>query len=824
MKQKLFFPLFFLFISMVSSAQIRGKVTDSKGEPLPAVNIFLENTYTGTSSNENGNFELNVKTPGKYTVVFQFLGYKTSKQTISAERLPHILNVQLEEENISMAEVTISSEENPANAIIRSAIAARKKNAAMTDKFTADFYSRGIFRVKNAPKKILGQTVDEEGLLDSTGSGIVYLSETVSKIIFQKPDKLKETIVASKISGDDSGFSYNTAMNTNYDFYENYVNFNINMVSPIASNAFNYYKYQIEGTFQDENDNTINKIKIIPRRDSEPVFDGYIYIVEDTWAIYAVDVNIKGSRVQLELMETMNLIQNYTYNKDNQIWSKSLQTMDFNAGLFGIGFTGKFTHAFSNYSFKESFEKKTFTREVVTIEKEANKKEDSFWQQIRPVPLTEEEDRDYVKKDSIQTLKKSKTYLDSIDTKNNKFKFTDPIMGYSYSNSFKNYSFRYDGLGKIPGYNTVQGWIVNSGVSYTKRNPDENTYTTLGVKGNYGFAEDRFRFYGYFTKKFSNQTHSFFTASAGNEIVQFNRTPAVPNIVNLVSTLFFKENFAKFYDNTFARAGYQQEVVNGLRLYGNVEYSRRKSLENNTDYVVIKNDKEFTSNNPLSPDFETPIFETHRLAKASLMAQINFGQEYISRPDGKVNMRNDKYPTLFASYEKAFAGSESKYEYDFISARAFYEVTLGNKGELGINLKAGKFFNAEEISFADFKHFNGNQTYVGLSDRYLNVFNLLPYYSHSTNDSYLEVNAEHNFKGYIMNKLPLLNKLRSHLVVGYHAIAVPEAKPYHEFSVGLNNLGIGKFRMLRLDYVRSYQGGFQNDGIIFGLKFLNILE
>ena len=822
---KKFFTLLFLSVSLLGFSQIKGKITDSSGNTLPAVNVFIENTYTGTSSNESGMYELNIRKTGKYTVVFQFLGYKTQKQTISVNQFPYVLDISMAEENISMAEVVISSAENPANAIIRSAIASKKENAAMTAKFTADFYSRGIFRVKDAPKKILGQKVDEEGILDSTGTGIIYLSETVSRIIFEKPDKLKENIIASKISGNDSGFSYNTAMNTNYDFYENYVKFNINMISPIADNAFNYYKFKIEGTFIDDNNNTINKIKVIPRRDSEPVFEGYIYIVEDTWAIYAVDLDMKGSRMQIPVLDTMNLTQNFTYNSNSKIWSKSLQTLDFKAGLFGIGFTGKFTHAFSNYEFKEAFDKKTFSREVVVIDKEANKKDDTFWNSFRPVPLTEEESKDYIKKDSIQTMKKSQTYLDSIDKKNNRFKIFDIISGYSYNNSFKNWSARYDGFLQIPGYNTVQGWNFNTRFSYTKRNPDERTYTSFGAKLNYGIAEDRLRSYAYFSTRINNQTNSFFTASAGSEIVQFNQSPAIPEIINLGSTLFFKENYAKLYDKTFARVGYQQEVVNGLTLFGNAEYSRRKSLSNNTDYVMFKNNKEFTSNNPLVPDLDVPIFDTHRLAKASVSARINFAQEYISRPDGKMNLGNDKYPTLIATYEKAFAGSEKNYEYDALYARVVYDVTLGNKGELGINAKAGKFFGADGISFADYKHFNGNQTQIGMADRYLNVFNLLPYYTRSTNDSYLEFHTEYNDKGFIMNKIPLLNLLKTNLILGFHSLGVPDTKPYTEYSVGLDNLGFGKFRLLRLDYVRSYNGsGYAGDGIIFGLKFLNVLN
>ncbi|HEU0136620.1 MAG TPA: DUF5686 family protein, partial [Flavobacterium sp.] len=115
-------------------------------------------------------------------------------------------------------------------------------------------------------------------------------------------------------------------------------------------------------------------------------------------------------------------------------------------------------------------------------------------------------------------------------------------------------------------------------------------------------------------------------------------------------------------------------------------------------------------------------------------------------------------------------------------------------------------------------------THIGQADRYLNVFNLLPYYSSSTNDSYLEIHAEHNDKGYIMNKIPLLNKLQSTLNIGYHNLSVPDRNPYHEFTIGLDNLGFGKFRMFRIDYVKAYQHGYQTDGIIFGLKFLNFLD
>lgn len=820
----------FLFILFCVNAysQIKGKITSADGQPIPFVNITVENTYTGTTANEAGEYELNVKNKGSYTLLFQSIGYKTNRKVVAIEAFPYRQDVILQDETYQLKEVVISNKENPANAIMRNAIANKKQNSARTGKFEADFYSKGIFRVKDVPKKIMGIKVmeEDEAVLDSTGSGIIYLSETVSKITFEQPDKLKERIIASKISGNDSGFSYNTALGTFYNFYNDYVKFGINMVSPLADNAFNYYKFSFEGSFFDENETQINKIKVIPRRDKEPVFEGYIYIVENSWAISAIDLDIKGYRMQQPILESLNLKQNFSYNTNNRIWAKNSQTFDFKAGAFGVTFTGKFTHIYTNYIFHDNFKEGTFGKEIVYIEENSNKKDSLYWNAVRPVPLTEEEVTDYTKKDSIQALHTSKAYLDSIDRKNNKFKILDVISGYTYRNSYKKTRFTYEGLLDVTGYsfNTVQGSNINTGFSYGKYDEDTGKSTFAGIDFNYGFAEDRLRVKGRITHRFNRMNNATLFLSGGSEAVQFNDSEPITKLVNTVSTLFFKDNYMKLYDNTFAKAQYQQEVTTGLQMMGYAEYTRRRALQNNTDYVLIKNKDSYTSNNPLAPQNDAPAFDTHNLLKAGVFANIKFGQKYITRPDGKIPVSNRNYPTLSLMYEKGFAASEANYEYDFVAGRVMYNATVGNKGNFGLNIKGGKFFNAEGIAFVDYKHFNGNQTHIGTGQSYLNVFNLLPYYTHSTNDQYLELHTEHNFKGYIMNKIPLLNLLQWNLVVGYHQIATPDYKPYSEFTAGFDNVGFGKFRLLRIDYVRSYQNGFKTDGIIFGLKFLNVLD
>ena len=816
-----------LLVSAAASAQITGTVTEAEtGNPLPFVSIYLENSYRGTTSNELGKYDLNIKEPGKYTIVFQSLGFRTKKITADIAKFPHTIDIALLEENLTINEVIIDPKINPADKIMRNAIASRKANSEKTARYKADFYSRGIFRIKDAPKRVLGQKLDMfDEILDSTRSGILYLSETVSKIVYQKPDKMKETIVASKVSGDDNGFSFNNAASVDFDLYENYLPFRVNIISPVASNAFNYYKYKFEGSFFDDDGNQINKIKIIPRRALEPAVDGYIYIVEDSWAIYAADLSISGNQIQMPAINRLALRQNYSYNNNNKLWVKNTQVLDFEAGLLGVNFSGRFTYVYSNFEFEEKFDKKTFTSEVLSFEKDANKKTDEFWNTIRPVPLTDEESTDYEKKSALQEKKKSKQYLDSVDRKKNRFNVLDILTGYTYNKSYHNESYTYDGIITSTGFNTVQGYNFTSGLSYTKRNLEKRTFFSFGTIFNYGISEDRFRATGFITRKFNNITGLQMSLSGGSSVQQFNPENPISRIVNSIATTFFKNNFMKIYDRTFIGINYQEEVVNGLHLTANLEYARRKQLFNNTDESIVRNDKGYTSNNPLSPfDFYTPFFETHTLAKGSVTGRINFGQQYWMRPDGKFNIRNENYPTLFLTYEKGFAGSAKRYNFDHIQARVAHDLNLGNKGLLGMNIRAGKFFNAEGISFVDYRHFNGNQTHIGQTDRYLNVFNLLPYYVASTNDQYFEAHAEHDDNGYIMNKIPLLNKLRASLVLGYHHLATPEMKPYSEVSIGLDNLGFGKFRFFRFDYVRSYQSGYRGDGVVFGLKFLNILD
>jgi hypothetical protein len=814
------FLLFFVFIQF-SFGQITGRVTDTNNDSLPFVNIYIEGTYTGTTSNDDGYYELQVAPNNTYTIVFKYLGYKTLKKIITTTQGSQELNVTLEAENLNLETVVVNAKDNPANRIIKATIANRKNSLEKRARYTSDFYSRGLIRIEDAPEKFLGQDLDEVLVgLDSTRSGIIYLSETISKIQYQKPE-LKEHIIASKISGDSNGFSFNAASDVNFNLYNNTIELGNQIISPIADYAFNYYTYKLEGVFYDDRGNLINKIKVTPKRKNDSIFSGYIYIIEDQWTIYALELEVTGAQAQLPAADKIQIKQTFSYSEKDALWALISQEIKFAYGFFGFKGDGHYTAVYSNYNFTPEFTKNTFSSQILSFEDQANKKDSVYWERKRPVPLTKEESTDYKRKDSIQVVRESKTYLDSVDQVKNRFKIGDLLSGYSYQNSYKKSYFDITSpIGTIK-YNTVQGYNADLSLGYRKNYDEFRRFLSINGNLNYGLSDERLRgtlsaFY-----RFNNVSRPQLSLSGGVTVQQFNASQPISPMINSISSLFFEDNYMKIYERSFVQAAYNQELFNGFRIYGSLSYEKRKPLFNTTDYVIYPQDNDaYTSNNPLDPNAHgVAPFTSHNIVKLDIGTTISFGQKYMSYPDSKFNIPSSKYPRLYIGYEKGLAASNSNYNFDQIKARISQQFNIGNKGDFAYNIRAGKFFNADDIAFMDYQHFNGNQTHVSLFGNYTNVFNNLPYYSLSTNKAYLEMHAEHNFKGYILGKIPLLNKLNFNLILGAHNLATDGNTPYQEYTIGIDNIGWGKFRFLRLDYVRSYQGGYVGDAILFGLKF-----
>src|SRR5690606_14018202 len=141
-------------------------------------------------------------------------------------------------------------------------------------------------------------------------------------------------------------------------------------------------------------------IKVIPKRPNDRVWQGYVYIVEDDWELYGVELSTTGAAIQVPFVSNLTVKQNYKYDTGNDFWVKISQTVDFGFGAFGVTGDGRFIALDSNYDFTPEFSKNSFTNEGLSFKAEANKKDSRFWKGSRHVPLTDEELRDYIKKHS----------------------------------------------------------------------------------------------------------------------------------------------------------------------------------------------------------------------------------------------------------------------------------------------------------------------------------------------------------------------------------------------------------------------------------------
>ncbi|PCI02366.1 MAG: hypothetical protein COB81_05425 [Flavobacteriaceae bacterium] len=489
--------------------------------------------------------------------------------------------------------------------------------------------------------------------------------------------------------------------------------------------------------------------------------------------------------------------------------------------MFGFKVGGNMTAVYSNYEFNPDFDKNTFSNEIMSFEKGSNKKDSIYWKTNRPIKLTYSEKHDYKRKDSIQLLKKSKTYLDSIDTQRNKFSYGNLLFGYTRSNTYNEEFVTISAPLLSVQFNTVQGWNLTNTISFSKRDKEAGSRFYSSATLGYGFSEKTFRGSGRISYLFNSVNKPYIEISGGKKLNQFNSNNPISPLINTVATLFFEDNYAKYYDNTFVKLQLSDEIYDGLRFQSSIGYEKRAAVLNTSDYVIIdKKYKTYTSNDPLRPELHgIPSFDTHHVYTFTTALRYVFAQKYISYPNKKVNLGYDKQPTLILSYEQKFAGSNNNYNFGAVHAKLSQNFDVDNKGHFYYALKGGTFIDAENISFVDYQHFNGNQTHYTSKSVNTDTFNLMPYYNFSTNNSYVELHAEHHFKGYLFKKLPLLKNTGFQFILGAHTLFTKYKKPYSELAFGIDNIGFGKLRFLKVSYVKAFHDGITENGFVFGFNF-----
>ncbi len=804
-----------LIIATVSQAQTwKGKVVDQKGEPLPFVNVFFENTSNGTTTNASGEFSLNRQSSVATSIlVFQFVGFEKKRLDLSGKDSGQFLKVTLNEQITQMNEVVVATyKKDPAYYIIKQAQKKRKYYLNQVDSFSCKIYMKGATRLVEKPDKLPGilsisMGEDDKKEFDSTKTGLMYLSESFATVNYSRKGGYKEEMLASKVSGSAQSFSWNRAEVVLENFYEERQHIGgVNergFVSPIAPDALLYYDFKLLGTFQ-EDGQTVNQILVTPKRKSDPVFTGTIYITENLWNIHSLKLSVTKDSQIGQFLDSININQSFTRIEKEIFLPLSLQ-MTYHFGLFGFRANYDAIGNISDYELGTVNLKKFAKNEVFSVSDSANRQDSSYWNAVRPVMLNDEEVDNLVKGDSLKAVYTSKAYLDSVDRVSNKFKpFGLITSGYNHYNRYDSLTYDINSLFNALSYNSVDGVALEIEPSRTRQTAKGSIKNEFGIR--YGVSSARpglkFRHYQLFNQKnFYNHY-----VEGGYYTYQINEQQPIGKLANSLYTLIDGKNYAQFYQKLYLKVGAGGEIINGFTLNGNAEYAFRQNLTNSENYNFNEQRLLYLENMNAGVTRSSGPLDTWNVGgalKVNLSARIAFKQKFATYPNRKVNYRS-KYPKLNLQYQFGLIPSSNPVNannWNLFQAEVHDLVSLGMIGSGEYSLKAGTFVGEKPKNFVDFKHFFGNQTLFLHAQN--NSFQALPYYDYSTNGDFVEAHYQHHFYGFLLNKIPLVKKLKWKEVAGVNFLYTSTNKSYTEVYAGIDNI----FNFFKIQFVSYYQPG-----------------
>ena len=204
---------------------------------------------------------------------------------------------------------------------------------------------------------------------------------------------------------------------------------------------------------------------------------------------------------------------------------------------------------------------------------------------------------------------------------------------------------------------------------------------------------------------------------------------------------------------------------------------------------------------------------------------------YTASFGNKPNVLIDTTPTFVLKFTHGFENVlDGDFDYNKLQFLYSQPVVVGNLGRSVINFEAGKNFSTVPLALQNI--IPGNQSYSLVP----NTFALLKYYEFVA-DAYTTLNYEHHFQGKILAHIPLIKKLKFRELIflrgAYGTLSesskninfestkysAPDQQIYYEYGFGLENIGFGNLRILRVDF--NWRGNYLDrpDVSKFGVKF-----
>jgi hypothetical protein len=828
--RNIFLYIFFIFIVLPASinsfaqirdtAVIRGVVTDAKtGGPLTGTAVFLPKTNVGTVTDQDGKYRIETLVKGD-TVTFSFIGYDSESYRIS-RGVVQTINVKLRQSAITLSEVVINrgkntyrNRNNPAVALIQKVIDNKSKNreekfdylqykkyeklqvalSNVTEKFKKGALSgkfRFVFENIDTTKRIGNQVLP------------LYIKEAISDHYYRKEPEATKEIVRDEKSTNVSEYLDNKGISAHLDYlyqniniYNNEILFLSNkFVSPIANAAPILYKYYIVDTLSVDNIKCL-RLFFEPRNKADFLFHGYLYITLDSaYAVRKIDMGV-NKRINIDWVQDITITQDFDrFGGKSWLLSKDEISIDFGLSKNSMGLYGQRTITYRDYKINEPIDSKVF-RGPQNVEKlEQSSNGEDFWKSKRYVPLTKSESGIYSTIDSIKKIPAFKRRMNVLMLLTDDFLNLGPVE-IGPSDSF--YSF-----------NTVEGSRFRFGGRTT---PEFSKSLNFDGYVAYGLKDKTYKYIAGMTYSLTPRTIYVFPVKSIR--MYYQKEVSIPGqelqfseVDNILLSLKRGVN-DKFYLNRIFKTEYLNEFETHFSFLAGFSYTRQSAYGN----LNFNANDYLTATNSISNLNISELYLNLRYAPNETFYQ---GKLY------RYPVRN-KYPViqLKTSIGSRLIGNDYNYaRFQFSISKRFFASIFGYSD---ITLEAGKIIGQVPYPLL-FVH-RANQTYSYQKNSY-SLMNFLEFVS----DQYASLNVEYCFNGFILNKIPLVKKLKLRelltLKVLYGNLSstnnpdihtnlykfptdingVPltytlDKQPYIEAGVGVSNV----LKIFRIDFIKRF--------------------
>lgn len=748
---------------------LRGYVLDEANEPLAGANIRVVNLNLGTTTDADGKYEMRLL-EGLNRISVSYTAYQTEvvEIVLDADKVKNFImkldHKMLEDLVVKVRKKDFSYE------VIQNVIANKSAMLNQYQNYSSKVYILSTERMHEKAKVSTGKEdePDKKTVLKDTIKINLFEAELVKHEDVQGHQK--EVKEAVKKVGEQLSLYYKSITDGDFNLYQNTqrvkkIGDNA-LVSPFSDIAFLSYKFEMMSVFYEGNQK-IYRIKVTPKKLANALYEGEVEILDGLWLMRSCNLSL--NKRSLMLYDSFSFTQKHELVNGKWMPTNTTYFWDIKEGKSKK--EGKATVLQSDFKFDIELPKRFFGVEVGLTEKEAYKKDSTFWDAIRPKPLDSLERNAIIADDKLKLKLSSKTYLDSVDKVFNKITFTKvAFLGIGHINRFKKTEWYFNPVGLMVNPVGFGGWRVNYGM-YFRKVFENRKVVNISPNFNYGFLNKDLRgnFNTYFFYNPQRVSSLNFTLSSNF------------NVINGSATLRDVARRSNFYESKVVAVRHRTELVNGLYV------NTLLQIENRNDLSMFKfgnfGDQLFSDNKP-------EVFPESRIYKTGIGLSYTPRQLYLKKPYEK-KILGSKFPTFSVNLEKAWP-SQNASSFTYLSADIKQSFGVGIFGISEYKISTGKFLDTTRLAIMDYKYQRGGDSYF--FSPAMSTFQLIPR-TFATFDWFLESHYQHQFNGFFTSKIPLLNKTKIREVAGAGFLYVPERNyQYSEVYVGLNRVfNVGRF-------------------------------